>query len=119
LPVVKPHAVAGQIHDSSNDVVRIRLEGERLLVEGGGEELAVLNPHYQLGTEFTVKLTASASTVAVYYEDLSFPKVTLARDADECYFKAGVSTQSNVERGDAPEAFAEVVIRELVIEHRP
>ena len=117
LPEVKPHVVAGQIHDAEDDVVMIRLEGEHLFVEGGGEELGDLDPAYQLGAEFTVELVAHDGTIDVYYEDLATPAVSVARDVDGCYFKAGVYTQSNEEQGDAPEAYGEVAIRELVVTH--
>ncbi|HWB79021.1 MAG TPA: polysaccharide lyase family 7 protein [Nannocystaceae bacterium] len=117
LPEVKPHVVAGQIHDADDDVVMIRLEGEHLFVEGGGDELGDLDAAYQLGTEFTVQLVAHDGTIDVYYEDLATPAVSVARDVDGCYFKAGVYTQSNEEQGDAPEAYGEVAIRELVVTH--
>jgi hypothetical protein len=117
LPEVKPHVVAGQIHDASDDVVMIRLEGEHLFVEGGGAELGDLDPAYQLGTPFTVRVRAAAGVIEVFYQDLDTPAVTVERDATGCYFKAGVYTQSNVEKGDAPEAYGEVVISELVVTH--
>ncbi len=117
LPEVKPHVVAGQIHDAEDDVVMIRLEGEHLFVEGGGDELGTLDDAYVLGTEFTVVVEAHDGEIDVYYEDLSRPAVTVPRDVDGCYFKAGAYTQSNEEQGDAPDAYGEVVIRDLVVEH--
>jgi hypothetical protein len=117
LPAVKPHVVAGQIHDADDDVVMIRLESERLFVEAGGSDVGPLDPHYVLGTPFTVRLQASSGRIAVYYGDLNTPKVDIARDASGCYFKAGVYTQSNPERGDAPEAYGEVVIYALEVTH--
>jgi hypothetical protein len=117
LPVVKAHVVAGQIHDGEDDVVMIRLEGEHLFVEGGGEELGDLNPSYQLGTEFTVRIVASAGMIRVFYDDLTLPKVEVPSQATDCYFKAGVYTQSNPERGDEPTAYGEVAIYELEVTH--
>lgn len=118
LTEVKPHAVAGQIHDAEDDVVMIRLESNRLYVEGGGVDLGVLDEDYQLGTEFTVNFTAHDGQIDVYYEDMSTPVVTVPRAAAGCYFKAGVYTQSNPERGEAPDAFAEVEIYDLVVTHQ-
>jgi hypothetical protein len=117
LPEVKPHVVAGQIHDAEDDVVMIRLEGSHLFVEGGGEELGELATDYALGTDFTVQLRASEGVIEIYYEDLTTPTVTVERDVDGCYFKAGVYTQSNPDQGDAPDAHGEVVIRDLVVSH--
>ena len=117
LPVVKPHVVAGQIHDAEDDVVMIRLEGEHLFVEGGGEELGDLNPSYQLGTEFTVRIVAAGGVIAIYYDDLLTPKVEVPSDAADCYFKAGAYTQSNLERGDDQAAYGEVAIYDLEVTH--
>ncbi|MBC8068902.1 MAG: polysaccharide lyase family 7 protein [Deltaproteobacteria bacterium] len=117
LPIEKPHVVAGQIHDADDDVVMIRLEGERLFVEGDGDELGLLDDAYVLGTVFTVQMSAHDGIIDVYYEDLGDPLVSLARAAEGCYFKAGVYTQSNEEQGDTPDAYGEVVIHELVLEH--
>jgi poly(beta-D-mannuronate) lyase len=108
LPVVKPHVVAGQIHDASDDLVMIRLEGTHLFVEGGGEELGDLDVSYQLGTRFTVRIRAADGGVDIYYQDLATPKVTVAREATGCYFKAGAYTQSNPSRGDSPTAYGAV-----------
>jgi len=117
-PVVKPHVVAGQIHDASDDVVMIRLEGTNLFVEGGGNDLGTLKPDYQLGTRFTVRLSASAGHIRIYYDDLTTPKVDVARSTSGCYFKAGAYTQSNPSRGDAPDAYGEVVIFALDVTHQ-
>lgn len=118
LPEVKPHLVAGQIHDGSDDVVVIRLEGERLMIESDGDPLADLDPSYQLGDVFTVRFVAANGFVTIYYDDMAVPVVTLPVDADTCYFKAGAYTQSNLDMGDTPEAYGEVAIHDLVVTHR-
>lgn len=127
--------------------MRICLEQERLFVEGDdGKELALLEASYELGTPFTVKastansrtaarvsrgsrsgassrgatsLVAGASTTAVYYEDLGFPKLTLARNADDCYFQAGVQLPALRERAEPAGGHAEVRISNLQLEHWP
>ncbi|WP_373049617.1 polysaccharide lyase family 7 protein [Vulgatibacter sp.] len=115
LPEVKAHVVAGQIHDAEDDVIMIRLEGEHLFVEGGGEELATLDANYQLGTVFTVKMVASDGRIRVHYDDVL--ALDLARAASGCYFKAGAYTQSNLEKGDVAGAYGEVVIYDLQLAH--
>lgn len=117
LPEVKQHVVAGQIHDDADDVVMIRLEGSYLFVEGGGADLGELDANYQLGQEFTVRLRAADGVIDVFYEDLVTPAVSVERDATGCYFKAGVYTQSNPDKGDEPTAYGEVVIAELLVTH--
>lgn len=118
LPEVKPHVVAGQIHDADDDVVMIRLEDETLFVEGGGDELGVLDPAYVLGDPFTVEIVATGGSIAIYYDDAPDPAVTLAVDRDGCYFKAGAYVQSNLEQGDVAGAYGEVVITALEVTHR-
>lgn len=117
LPEAKPEVVAGQIHDAEDDVVMIRLEGSHLFVEGGGDDLGTLTSNYVLGDEFTVRFVAANGVIEVFYEDLSIPLVHVEREASGCYFKAGVYTQSNEDRGDMPEAYGEVEIRDLVVTH--
>ncbi len=117
LPVAKPHIVAAQIHDESDDVVMVRLERDYLFVEGGGSDLGALVSSYQLGTPFTVKLEAQNGRVRVYFNDMSKPKVDIERKATGCYFKAGAYVQSNPEKGDDASAYGEVVISKLALAH--
>jgi hypothetical protein len=117
LPDAKPHVVVAQIHDQEDDVVMIRLERSHLFVEGGGSELGELDSAYRLGTRFTIKLEAAAGHVRVYYQDMTTPRVDVERAATGCYFKAGVYTQSNRTKGDAGDAYGEVVISKLAVSH--
>ncbi|MDP2311890.1 MAG: polysaccharide lyase family 7 protein [Pseudomonadota bacterium] len=117
LPDVVPHLVAGQIHDAKEYVMLVRLDESKLWVKSGGEEVGVLDPDYTLGDEFTLRITAADGWIDVYYNDLTVPAVTLPYETTGCYFKAGAYSQSNTEYGDAPEAYAEVQMRELVVTH--
>lgn len=118
LPEVKPHVVAAQIHDAEDDVVMVRLEGTHLFVEyDDGESEFTLDEHYQLGTPYELRITAAAGRVQVYYNGTLAGDVPLAGDG--WYFKAGTYTQSNPERGEAPEAAGEVVIYRLDVQHTP
>src|SRR5690606_12628357 len=58
IPVVKPHLVVGQIHDKDDDVIMIRLEGKRLFVESDGDEIALLDANFQLGTRLRYAIWA-------------------------------------------------------------
>ncbi len=117
LPEVKPHVVAGQIHDSGDDVIMVRLERNKLFVEGGGRDLGTLETNYQLGTRFTVKIVATGGRIRVSYNDVQ--KVDLAASISSgCYFKAGAYTQSNTSKGDLPTAYGEVIIHDLKVMHQ-
>ena len=60
LPDAKPEAVAAQIHDANDDVLQIRLEGTRLLVQyDDGKKQVELDPNYTLGTRYTLTITAA------------------------------------------------------------
>ena len=116
LPEVKPHVVAGQIHDAEDDVVMIRLEEANLFVEGGGEDLGTLDPAYVLGSVFTIRVEASGGEIRIAYNDGA--PIVVTRSGDGMYFKAGCYTQSNTDRGDDAAAYGEVVIYDLTVEHR-
>lgn len=124
--VEKQHVVAGQIHDASDDVIMIRLEGRHLFVEAGGTELTPsLDTNYQLGTKFTVKIEAAGGQIRVYYNDMTTPKVTYKKSVSGCYFKAGVYTQSTSDASQAsdtrkpedPSAYGEVHLYEMKVTH--
>jgi len=114
-PRAKPHVVAGQIHDSEDDVVMIRLEGRRLFVESDGDDVGLLDPHYRLGRRFTVSVVATSSGVRVRYNQKRV--VHVRKIGHGWYFKAGCYPQSNPERGDHARAFGEVVIYALTVRH--
>ncbi len=117
LPEVKPHVVAGQIHDADDDVVMIRLEDAHLFVEGGGEELGTLDADYTLGERFVVRIVAEGGHIRVDHGDDGTFEVDVARAVSGCYFKAGVYTQSNVARGDDADAYGEVIVHDLSVTH--
>lgn len=117
LPEVVPHLVAGQVHGGDEYALLVRLDGARLWVKSDGEDAGVLDPDYALGTEFTLRITAADGRIDVYYDDLTHPAVSVPYAASGCFFKAGAYAQSNTEYGDAPDAYAEVQIRSLVVTH--
>jgi len=128
-PQVKPHVVAGQIHDAEDDVVMIRLEGRRLFVESDGDDVGPLDPAYRLGTRFTVSIAATPAGIRVVYNPPlrgssvaaggapSSRSVDVRKVGRGWYFKAGCYPQSNPDRGDRPSAYGEVVIYALTVQH--
>lgn len=115
LPVVKPELVAAQIHDSSDDVIMVRLEGKHLFIESGGKNIGTLDPAYQLGTVYTVKIEASGGRIKVWYNDAL--KVDVAKSGSGWYFKAGCYTQSSPKKGESADAYGEVVIYSVSVTH--
>ncbi|MCA9053897.1 MAG: polysaccharide lyase family 7 protein, partial [Planctomycetaceae bacterium] len=116
-PRVKPHVVCAQIHDAKDDLLMIRLEGQKLFVERNDVGDVLLDDHYVLGAPFDLKIEAGAGVVNVWYEGEHKLNWPVSRSG--CYFKAGCYTQSNVSKGDAVESYGEVMIYRLHVEHGP
>src|SRR3989338_7866150 len=67
VPQGKQHIVAGQIHDSNDDVIVIRLEGNLLFVDHNGTNGPTLETNYVLGTRFNVRFEATNGVINIYY----------------------------------------------------
>jgi len=116
----KKHVVAGQIHDGSNDMLQVRLEGTRLLLTTkDGEPSGVLDDSYDLGTPFDLLIQADECGVAVRYNGNNPLRVPFSdgESNDSWYFKAGVYTQSNPDEGEAATAYGEVTVYGVDVEH--
>jgi hypothetical protein len=115
----KPEVVAGQIHDGSDDVLQIRLEGPELLVTwNDGSDSEVLDSSYTRGAAMDLLIQADECGIAVKYN--FEPTLTIPVgdwDNGEWYFKAGVYNQSNTAQGDAPTSYGEVTIVGLDVDH--
>jgi hypothetical protein len=118
LTVAKPQVTVAQIHDASDDVLVVRLDGPgHLYVEHNGDDYGDLDTAYRLGSRFTVSFTVSAGHIGIAYNGA--PKVDHATSSTGDYFKAGCYTQSNTSKGDAPDAYAQVIIYRLTVTHSP
>jgi hypothetical protein len=119
-PKTKKHVVAGQIHDASDDVIVIRLEGTKLFVDIGGTDGPTLDANYTLGKKFTVKFEATGGKTNIYYNGSTTPAHTLSKSYSGAYFKAGAYTQSNcsTDPGDcSANNYGEVIIYSLQVSH--
>lgn len=123
LPIVKPHVVAGQIHDAGDDLTVFRLERKKLFVDLNGEDGPVLTDNYTLGDVFTIAFIAGNGKVTYIYngepvcdEDGNIFELDCG-SVKGCYFKAGCYTQSNVDQGDEPDAYGEVIIYDFFVSH--
>lgn len=116
-PLKKPHVVAGQIHDSGDDVIVIRLEGKHLFVDVGGDTAHTLDTNYNLGTRFQVKFEVSGGQTHIFYNGAKV--YTLTKDYSGAYFKAGAYTQSNCSKEEvcSESNYGEVIIYSLSVTH--
>ncbi|MGQ0576212.1 MAG: polysaccharide lyase family 7 protein [Pseudonocardia sp.] len=116
LPPVKPEVVVAQIHDAEDDVLLVRVERDTLLVEWeDGDRHVVLDPDYRLGAVYDLRIVAAAGRVEIFSDGVRLAEVP--KSGSGWYFKAGSYLQSNVDRGDAPDAVGEVVVQALTVEH--
>jgi hypothetical protein len=113
VPAARKHLVVAQIHDARNDVLMIRLESPKFIIERSGQPDIVLEPKYRLGDPFELRIEAGESRIAVWWNgDMKLDEPTTRPG---CYFKAGCYTQSNPDKGDSAESFGEVAIYELQV----
>lgn len=117
LPARKPHVVIAQIHDAKNDLLMVRLEGDKLFIERqeGGD--VPLHRPYVLGTPLDIKIAAGSGRVQAWLGGELKMDWPVARKG--CYFKAGCYTQSNPQKGDNPADYGEVVIFQLALPKPP
>lgn len=116
LPRAKPEVVTAQIHDSSDDVMEIRLEGTKLIAAyNDGKTAVTIDPQYVLGTVYDLKIVAADGRIKVFYNGAK--KADIARKGSGWYFKSGSYIQSNTSKGDKTNALATVVIYQIDVTH--
>jgi hypothetical protein len=116
VPPVKPEVSAAQIHDGGDDVMQIRLEGSTLVAQyADGDEQIVIDPAYELGTPYDLRIVAADGRITVFYDGEQ--RAVIERSGSSWYWKVGAYTQSNPERGDDPDAAGVVVVYSLSVEH--
>ena len=117
VPKTKKHVVAGQIHDSDDDVIVVRLEYPKLFVDINGKTGPTLDSNYTLGKRFTVKFVAENGQIKIFYNGSSNPAYTLAKKSSGNYFKAGAYTQSNCSKESdcSDNNYGEVEIYKLIL----
>lgn len=118
LPAVKPHVVAGQIHDAKNDVAVFRVEGSNVYVaKGNDSHFALAASNYVLGTTFEAKFVVAGNVLKAYYNGKLV--TTFATSFSNAYFKAGVYTQANCSNSTpcANSNYGEVIIHNVTVTH--
>lgn len=116
LTKAKPEVVTAQIHDSSSDVIEIRLQGSELIAQyNDGKTDVTIDPDYTLGDVYDLKLVAANGRIQVFYNGVK--KLDIAKKGSNWYFKSGCYLQSNTSKGDKSGATASVVIYQLDVAH--
>jgi uncharacterized cupin superfamily protein len=118
LPNDKPHVVAGQIHDSSDDVSVFRLQGSSLYVtRGNNSTYHRITSNYQLGTVFEAKFVVSGGQIRAYYNGVL--QTTIPASFSGGYFKAGAYTQANCTNSSpcSSSNYGQVIIYGVTVTH--
>ncbi len=118
LPPAKPEVTTAQIHDATSDVLAVRLESTNLIAryeDNGRKNDITLEPAYQLGTPYDLRIVAANGRIEVYYNGTK--KADIPKSGSEWYFKSGSYLQSNPTKGDAPDASGAVVLFSLLVTH--
>lgn len=122
VPETKKHVVAGQIHDSGDDIIVIRLEYPKLYVNVDGQNAFTLDSNYSLGKRFTVKFEVAGGRTSIYYNGGSSPSYILDKSYSGAYFKAGAYTQSNCSKESSglcnSDNYGEVIIYRADVTHK-
>jgi hypothetical protein len=119
LPALKPHVVAGQIHDAQNDITVFRLEGSNLyMTNGNNTHYFLITNSYKLGTRFTATFVASGGQIKSYYNGVY--QATVPSTASGVYFKAGAYTQANCTNSSpcSDSNYGEVQIYKVTVTHQ-
>lgn len=112
IPVVKRQVVVSQLHDASDDVVEIELDGNHLYAKYADDtKTTPLDDNYALGTQFDLKMEAANSQIKVWYNGVL--KATISQGDAGLYWKTGSYCNSNVAHGEKPDAGCEVRIYNL------
>lgn len=115
-PVAKPEVVSAQIHDSSDDVMQIFLQGNKLYVRYNDDNsVALMDNNYILGTPFDLQIVAASSHIVVNYNGVQ--KLNWSKSGSGWYFKAGSYCQSNLSKGDNASAYCQVTIDTISVIH--
>ena len=118
LPSTKPHVVAGQIHDSSDDVTVFRLEGSSLYVTNGDTtHHKLVTSNYVLGTVFEAKFVVSGGQIRAYYNGVL--QTTISKSFSGGYFKSGAYTQANCTNSSPCSStnYGQVIVYSVTVTH--
>jgi hypothetical protein len=120
LAVVKKDINVAQVHDGNGYLVAIVLKNDgKLVVEANDNgtpiRLATLEAAYQLGAEFTIRFGTSDGAIMVLYNGNYVASWNAPGTGN--YFTTGAYVLTNTSKGDAPEAYGEIVLKELAVSH--
>lgn len=125
LPTTRPSTVIGQVHRGTSDVIEIRCwrpkRSTKFVIDvfHDSTNYGVLDPNYNLGDKYKIKVVASQGVIKVFYDDMDKPKLKISSKYDTCFFKAGSYIQCNpTAHGAAPDETTESWLYSLAVVHK-
>ena len=101
LPVKKPDVCIGQIHDEKDDLIELRVEGEKLVVRGKlFTGYVVVDDAFKLDQEYNAVLGSDKGSVFIIVNNFKTSLKAAKITSKKCYFKVGNYVQSNASKGD-------------------
>lgn len=106
-----------QIHDSSDDVLQIALDDNRLVVfYNDKKDSALLDPNYLQGALVSIKINIADGYSNVFYNGVE--KASIKKSGSGWYFKVGCYLQSSVKDWhESPNAWGIVELYHLKVFH--
>jgi hypothetical protein len=118
LPAGKPHVVGAQVHDGSDDIVTLRLEGSKLwITHRNHSHQTLVTDAYRLGTRLRLAFVVQQNMVAAFVDGRLV--ATIDDTFDGGYFKTGAYVQANCSNSlpcSATNAGA-VLVHALAVKH--
>ncbi len=108
--------VCARISDSESDLLKVRLEGKKLLIDRKDADPVVLDDDYEMGTFFNLMIIADNGRIRALYERKQIMEWKVERE--NVYFNVGCYTQSNTEKGDEPDAYGETAFQSVFVTHK-
>lgn len=119
LPDKKPHVCIGQIHDVKDDILEIRVEGEKLVARGRDIKGYIPLMDFELSKAYKFAITVSGGITSFHnLQDnikITFKEIPL--NVKGCYFKCGNYVQSNPSKGDA-KAVSVIFLKNVKLTHK-
>jgi Alginate lyase len=117
-PEKKPCVVVCQIHDGKDDVIEVRLTKCCLEVIHNDIHYGVLDDQYCLGEIYELWITVKDRLISVKYKKgRNLNEVRMTTNKENCFFKVGCYTQSNIDMGDLADSYAEVLLFKVEVRH--
>lgn len=117
VPPVKPEVVFSQVHGGSDDITVLKYDGKAGGIrwkKGDSTPSGILMP-YTLGQRLKVDCLARGGYIKWFLNGVE--KAGIASSSTTAYFKCPVYVQSNVSKGDSPDAFGQCTLHALTVTH--